>query len=182
MKTTWHVAFLRGINVGKAKRVVMADLRVLIEGLGYGDVRTLLNSGNAVFSATSATASNAAARIEEALAKTLGVSARVTTLTAPELAAIVVENPLLEIADNPSRFLVAVLNDPIDRARLEPLLEQDWGGDALAIGSRVAYVWCAGGILESRLLKAVERALGGAVTSRNWATILKLHALLQGKP
>jgi len=44
------VALLRGINVGKAKRIAMADLRALIEGLGYTDVRTLLNSGNVVFS------------------------------------------------------------------------------------------------------------------------------------
>ena len=71
MKTTRHVALLRGINVGRAKRVAMAELRALIEGLGYGDVRTLLNSGNVVFSASAATAGNAASRIEEALAKKL---------------------------------------------------------------------------------------------------------------
>src|SRR6478736_4542725 len=46
-----HVALLRGINVGKAKRIAMADLRKLCEGLGYEDVSTLLNSGNIVFSA-----------------------------------------------------------------------------------------------------------------------------------
>src|SRR5204863_1567267 len=46
-----HVALLRGINVGTAKRVAMADLRQLMTGLGYSDVRTLLNSGNVVFTA-----------------------------------------------------------------------------------------------------------------------------------
>ena len=44
-----YVALFRGINVGKAKRIAMADLRALLEKLGYTDVRTLLNSGNAVF-------------------------------------------------------------------------------------------------------------------------------------
>ena len=63
---------------------------------------------------------------------------------------------MLGIADDPSRLLVAVLSDPTDRAKLEPLLEQDWAPDALAIGSRVAYVWCSGGILESRLAQANE--------------------------
>jgi len=178
---TLHVALLRGINVGRAKRVAMADLRALVEGLGYGEVRTLLNSGNVVFTASAATAGNAAARIEASLAKKLGVSARVTTLTAAELAGIVGENPMLEIAHDPARLLVAVLNDPTDRAKLEPLLEQDWAPDALALGRRVAYVWCAGGILESRLAQAVGRALGSAATTRNWATILKLHALVQHK-
>ena len=42
MKSSWNVALFRGINVGRAKRVAMADLRALIEGLGYGNVRTLL--------------------------------------------------------------------------------------------------------------------------------------------
>lgn len=54
------VTLLRGINVGKAKRVPMAELRALLAGLGYGDVQTLLNSGNAVF--THANASPAAER------------------------------------------------------------------------------------------------------------------------
>ncbi len=181
MTTTWHIALLRGINVGRAKRVAMADLRALIEGLGYGDVRTLLNSGNVVFSATAGTAGNAASRIEASLAKKHGVSARVTVLTAAELAGIVVENPMLEIAGDPSRLLVSVLSDPSDRARLEPLLEQDWAPDALAMGRRVAYVWCSGGILESRLAQAVGRALGSAATTRNWATILKLQSLMYSK-
>ena len=48
--TRTEIALLRGINVGKAKRVAMAELRALVEKLGYGDVRTLLNSGNVVFS------------------------------------------------------------------------------------------------------------------------------------
>ncbi len=175
------IALLRGINVGRAKRVAMADLRSLVEDLGYGEVRTLLNSGNVVFSASARTAGNAAARIEASLEKKLGVSARVTTLTAAEHAGIVVENPMLEIADDPSRLLVAVLSNATDRARLEPLLEQAWAPDALALGRRVAYVWCAGGILESRLAQAVGRALGSAATTRNWATIVKLHAILLGK-
>ncbi len=179
--TTWHIALLRGINVGRAKRVAMADLRALIEDLGYGEVRTLLNSGNVVFSASARTAGNAAARIEASLEKKLGVSARVTMLTAAELAGIVMENPMLGIADDPSRLLVAVLSDATARARLEPLLEQAWAPDALALGRRVAYVWCAGGILESRLAQAVGRALGSAATTRNWATIVKLHAILRGK-
>ena len=179
MKSTWHVALFRGINVGRAKRVAMADLRALIEGLGYGEVHTLLNSGNVVFTAPAGTAGKAASRIEESLASKLGVSARVTVLTAAELAAIVAGNTLLEIADDHARLLVAVLSDPADRARLEPLLKQDWAPDILSIGGRVAYLWCSGGILESRLAQAVGRVLGDAATTRNWATILKLHSLLQ---
>lgn len=175
-----QVALLRGINVGRAKRVAMADLRALVEGLGYGDVRTLLNSGNVVFTASGVAPGAAAARIEGALAARVGVSSRVTVLTAAELAAAIEENPLLEVADNPSRLLVAFLANAEDR-RLKPLEKQDWSPEALALGPRVAYIWCPEGILASRLLEAVGRALGDGVTTRNWATVTKLQALAESK-
>jgi len=168
---------LRGINVGRAKRVAMADLRALVEGLGYRDVRTLLNSGNVVFTAPPAVQGDPAARIEKSLEKRLGVSARVTVLTAAELAAIVKGNPLLGVAGDHSRLLVVVLNDAADRTKLQPLLKQEWAPDVLALGKRVAYVWCSEGILESRLAETISRLLRDASTARNWATILKRHAL-----
>ena len=174
------VALVRGINVGKAKRIAMEDLRALVEGLGYGDVRTLLNSGNLVFTAAeSAPKGDPAARIEKALEQQLGVSARVLAISAAELDTIVTENPLLEQMKDPSRLLVAVLQSPADRASLEPLLEQDWGADALALGTRSAYLWCEEGILASPLPEMLAKAVKQRTTTRNWSTILKLQRLLQ---
>ncbi len=176
-----HVALLRGINVGRAKRVAMADLRALVEGLGYGNVRTLLNSGNVVFTVPPRLAkNNAAKKIEAELEKQCGFSARVTVLSALELTQVVAENSLLKVATDPARMLVAVPANPADRTLLAPLMKQDWGRDTLAIGKRAAYLWCATGVLESRLAAAVNRALGDAVTARNWATIVKLAALTKG--
>jgi uncharacterized protein (DUF1697 family) len=172
-----HVALLRGINVGRAKRIAMADLRALVEDLGYRDVRTLLNSGNVVFTTPRGVRGAADARIEKAMAARLGVSARVTVLTVAELAAVVARNPLGTLARNPSLMLVAVLRTPSDRSRLAPLAKQDWAPEALALGPRVAYLWCPGGSLKGRLWPGVERVLGDAVTTRNWATMTKLHAL-----
>jgi len=175
-----HVALLRGINVGRAKRVAMAELRALVEGLGYRDVRTLLNSGNVVFTAPRTAPATAAARIEAALAERLGVAARVTALTAAELAAAVAGNPLLAADRDPARLLVAVLADPADRRLLAPLTGEDWSPEAVALGARVAYLWCPEGVLASRLPEAVGRALGDGVTTRNWATMTKLDALVRG--
>lgn len=172
-----HVALIRGINVGRAKRIAMADLRALVEDLGYRDVRTLLNSGNVVFTTPRLAPGAAEARIENAMSARIGISARVTVITAAELAAAIARNPLGKVAHNPSRMLVAVLRDPKDRSRLAPLARQDWAPEALAIGPRVAYLWCPGG-LESPLWDAVGRALGDGVTTRNWATMTKLHALV----
>lgn len=174
-----YVALIRGINVGTAKRVAMADLRALVAGFGYTEVRTLLNSGNVTFTSR-ATPKAAADRLQKAMAADLGVTARVIVLTAAEVSRIVQENPLSDVADNPSRLMLSILASPADRGRLTPLLTQKWGRETLALGSRVAYIWCPDGILESKLSVAVSKALGEAVTTRNWATTLKIHALLQG--
>jgi len=177
---TRQIALLRGINVGRAKRVAMADLRVLFEGLGYREVSTLLNSGNVVFTASGKSAVAATAvRIEKALVEKLGVASRVFVLDAADLATMVAENPHGKIAHDPSRFLLAVTATASDHAKLALLEKQVWKPDALAVGKRVAYLWCADGLIESKLAQAVNRTLGEAVTTRNWATMNKLLALAQ---
>jgi uncharacterized protein (DUF1697 family) len=176
-----HVALIRGINVGKAKRVAMSDLRALVEDLGYRDVRTLLNSGNVLFTVPASERKDPATRIEKAITARLGISARVTVLTGEELADVVARNPFGRVADDPSRLLVTVLIDPEHRKRLLPLARQEWVPELLSVGARAAYLWCPQSMLESRLFMAVSRLLGDGATTRNWATMTKLHALLQAR-
>jgi len=171
------VALLRGINVGKAKRVAMADLRSLVEGLGYGDVRTLLNSGNVVFSSAKGDAKAAARRVEKEIALRLGVDSRVTVIGAVELSAVVAKNPLGKIATNPSRHMVAFFPDAAGPGKLAALAAQRWSPEAIVLGVRVAYVWCPAGILESPLFKELSRQMKDGVTTRNWGTVTKLEAL-----
>ena len=173
-----HVALIRGINVGRAKRVAMADLRELLAELGYGEVRTLLNSGNVVFSAGREKPNRIGTRIEASMRERLGVSAPVTVLTAAAFATVVEENRLAKVAKDPARFLVAFCNDAGRLEQLGPLTRQRWSPEALAVGSVAAYLWCASGILESRLAEAVGRVLGESTTTRNWTTVTKIHALL----
>lgn len=173
-----HVALLRGINVGTAKRVAMEELRALMSGMGYGDVRTLLNSGNVVFSANGRSG-DPSRRIGAEIEKQLGVKSRVTVLTAAELDVAVRGNSLLKVATHPSRLLVGVLASRDDRARLEPLARQRWRGERLALGERVCYLWCPDGAAKSRVMVEVEKVVGDAITSRNWGTIQKLHGLMQ---
>ena len=173
-----HVALIRGINVGRAKRVAMADLRGLLAELGYGEVQTLLNSGNVIFSAGREKASRIGERIEVAMRERLGVSARVTVLTAAAFSTVIEENRLGEVARDPARFLVAFCSDAGRLKQLAPLTRQDWSPDALAVGSVAAYLWCASGILESRLAETVGRVLGESTTTRNWTTVTKIHAAL----
>ncbi len=177
--TTRCVALFRGINVGRAKRVAMADLRSMFSDLGYSDVRTVLNSGNVVFTMVADPVEGVSEVIEAELERRTGFSARVTVLSASDLAGIFEQNPLVEVATNPSRLLVAVLRDPADLELLTQLSERDWGPDQLAFGTRVAYLWCPDGVLASRLAEAVGRLVDDRVTTRNWATVTKLVGMVQ---
>lgn len=177
MNSQCYVALLRGINVGRAKRIAMADLRVLVEGLGYTGVRSLLNSGNVVFRAAGATAQEAAREIEEALVLKLGVAARVFVLAREELGAIIDGNPLLDVATDHSRLIVFLLGAASQRDRLAALDGRDWGCERLVLGERAAYVWCPDGMLDSAAATSLGKLLGDGSTSRNWNTLLKLHAL-----
>lgn len=176
-----HVALMRGINVGKAKRIAMADLRALAEGLGYTEVATLLNSGNLVFSAAARSGATAAARIQACIDSDLGVACKVTVLSAPQWQAVLDDNPLTGKMTDPSRLLVAVWRDSAGREATERFMQHDWAPDAVACGRYAAYLWCSEGILASRAAVALDRQLRDGITSRNWATALKIQALLAAR-
>jgi uncharacterized protein (DUF1697 family) len=156
----------------------MADLRRVFEDLGYEDVRTLLNSGNVVFTVRKAPSRDHATRVQKAIGDRLGVRSRIVVLTRAEVADAVAANPLASIADNPSRLLMLAFADSDAVAALEPLLKERWAPEALALGKRVAYLWCARGIGVSRLWTMVNRAIGDGGTARNITTMTKLLAIL----
>ena len=180
MTDVTYFGLLRGVNVGRSTRVAMADLRALVEQLGYRGVRTILNSGNVVFAGPRASVARVAGQIERALAKHLGVPVTVVVLTAPEFADAVAANPLVKIASDRSRLVFAVPSNPKDLVRLNPLIEKDWAPEALAAGPRAAYFWCPGGFIDSPVAEAVRRTLGDSATMRNWATVGKILTLAAG--
>jgi len=168
------VALLRGINVGRAKRLAMADLRRVAVSLGWTDVSTVLATGNLVFTSTRGTPARLASKLEDALLSDLGLTTRVVVLSADQVATVTREQPFGATADNPSRVLVAAYIDSAARTALAPLTKQSWAPGALALGSHAAYLWCPEGALASPLAQAVTRAAKDGITSRNWATWRKL--------
>jgi len=174
-RTVPCIALLQGINVGRARRVAMSALRDLLEALGLRDVRTLLNSGNAVFRGSPGVEATALA-IRAAIEARFGFSVPVIVITAEQLKAIVAENGLPQATGDPSRLLVAFLSTraALDRAR--DMLAQSWAPEALAVGSQAAYVWCVNGVAASPLMRALAQLDTGVATARNWTTVLKLQA------
>lgn len=171
------VVLLRGVNVGKAKRVPMAELRSLLSGLGYMGVTTLLNSGNAVFRSAKGSPARHAAGIAAAISDQLHVEVPVIVKSAKELATIVSENPIAAEAQEHSRFLVLFVQDTKVLSGLAAIESLVAPPEQFAIGKNAAYLLCAAGILESKAGKALLATAGRTATTRNWATVLKLQAL-----
>ena len=178
--TVW-VALLRAVNLGPHGRVHMADLRSLLTGLGFEDVRTIVQTGNAVFRAAGK-AESIEAKIEAALAGPLGVKTPVMVRTAAEWRALVKANPYPEAAkDDPAHLVVMPLKARPEAGRLETLRAAIQGNETVELEGREAYFTYPDGIGTSKLTSAlVERRLGVTGTARNWNTTLKIAAALDG--
>ena len=175
---TTYAGLVRGINVGKARRLAMADLRELVKAEGFTDPRTLLNSGNVVFAGAKHPFPRLAARLESAIETRAGFRPHVVVVDAAWVDTVIRENPLTQ-ADNPARLLVGFVQDTDRLQSLGELTSRDWGSEALAVGSRAVYIWMPEGILESRVLSEVATRIGPWITTRNWTTVLKLQALMR---
>jgi len=157
----------------------MADLRKILGVLGFTNVATLLNSGNAVFDGADEDPAAVASRIRAAVLKKLGVDAPVVVKTAQDIAAVIAGNKLGKIASDPSRLLVAVSSEPESLAQLARLAKSDWKGEPVHVGKHAAYVWCPDGSLQSKVGLAMLGGFKDSVTTRNWATFQKIDALLK---
>ncbi len=166
MPNSTYIALIRGINVGGHKKLSMADLKSACESLGYTDVRTLLNSGNVIF--TAAKAPNAAD-----LEKKLGIDVRVILRTPAELAKAIERNPL---KGEPNRLMLMFL----EKASAKKL---DWPGpEQTHLDGRHLYLYYPEGQGTTKLTNVfIERQLGVAGTTRNWNTVTKLLALTHPK-
>ena len=173
-----YAALLRGINVGKAKPVAMADLRALLEGLGYTEVGTLLRSGNAVFT-TRATVRTVERAIEKALATEIAADVSCLARTRAEVDAVLAGDPFAGVATNGSRYLALFLSEQPAAKLLAAHDPTELAPDEIVVGDRVIYHWCPDGFLAAPALGPfVEKHLGVRATGRNWNTVTKLAELL----
>jgi len=170
---TTHVALLRGINVGTAKRVAMAELRELAESLGHTDVATHLNSGNLLLS-TAEDAGTLRQRLEQGIEERFGLHADVVVRSVAELAAALAANPFPD--GDPSRVTIAFLAGPAPVGTAERLAVHASEDEPVVVGGREVYVEYGHGQADSRLAAAFVRALGVPATVRNLRTVTALVA------
>jgi uncharacterized protein (DUF1697 family) len=172
-----YAVLLRGVNVGGRNKVAMTDLRRILAELGYADVQTHLQSGNAVLSGEPP-ATALASDIGAALDAQLGLRCAVLIRTGADLAEVVAGNPLGREPDNPSHYFVAFLSAAPDAAAVTRLQDQDFGPDRAWIQGCHGYMWCPNGMANTKLTYALlEKRLGVVATARNWNTVRKLAEL-----
>jgi uncharacterized protein (DUF1697 family) len=180
MATTRQVALLRGINVGKHNRIAMGQLRELVTGLGYRDVSTHLQSGNLLVTSTRSP-DRLARDVKAAIAREVGLTIEVLVRTRDEIADVVHRSAEITAATDPSRYLIGFLFAAPDPSALDGLDPADLAPDEFRLHGRELYLWCADGILDSRITKVPwEKRLGVAATMRNQRVVTRLLELLDG--
>jgi uncharacterized protein (DUF1697 family) len=175
-----YALLLRGVNVGTKNSLPMADLRSMLADVGCTGVRTLVQSGNAVFD-TGLSESALTEAIERALEAYMGRPIATTLRTADRMGAIVDGNPFATVATNPANLCVTFLSHPPVAAETAPLHARSWAPELFQVVGREIYTWHPDGQGRSPLATALGKLpLRGAVTTRNWNTVRKLKELLDG--
>lgn len=171
------IALLQGINVGKYKRISMADFKAIIADLGGEDATTIANSGNVVFRHDdSRGAEELRLVIENNVSEHVGVNIPTITRTSEEMQQVVAANPYPDVAD-PKCLHVDFLLEPVDHALDGITL----GQDHITMIGREIYMHLPNKMSGSTYdAKSLNKRLGTHHTSRNWNTITKLLDLSKG--
>jgi uncharacterized protein (DUF1697 family) len=155
----------------------MAELRSALEGAGFEDVATYVQSGNVVLSSGDSAAKVARA-VERLIKKEFGLEIPVVVRTRTQMAQVVKRNPLGKVAKNPKRYQVSFLEKRPSAALVRQLEEVADSGERLAAHGREIYAWHPEGVARSKLWAALAgKGLGVTATARNWTTVTKLLEL-----
>jgi uncharacterized protein (DUF1697 family) len=176
------VALLAAVNVGKRK-VPMADLRDLLAGLGYRDVRTYLASGNAVFSVPGDAAeaddpTAIAARISAALADRFGFDVPCLVRTEAYLRAVIKACPFPADTLEGKQLHAIFYSTDVAADRYADLDQAAFLPEEFRLGDQVMYLYAPNGLGRSELAAALSKPAGRLkgilATGRNWNTVKAL--------
>ncbi|MDQ0598091.1 uncharacterized protein (DUF1697 family) [Streptomyces canus] len=174
---TTYAALLRGINVGGARKVPMAELRTLMEGLGHAGVRSHLQSGQAVFTAGHGDEESLAAELTAAIEKHFGFSVDVIVRDHAYLAAIADACPFPAAELEGKQLHVTYFSQPVDADRFAAIDQPAFLPEEFKLGDRALYLYAPNGLGRSKLAEQLARPRvnkGLIATTRNWNTVVKL--------
>ncbi len=177
---TMRIALLRGVNVGGNKKVSMAELKAMIEALGFTEVKTLLQSGNVVFRAGGEAEAVLEAHLEAETEKRLGLKTSYLVRDVAQWRAIIDACPFPKEAQaEPSRTLVTIGRNAMPAEALDAVRAVLLPYEKLKAVERQVYAYFGEGMGQSKAAELLNRkAVKAVATGRNWNTVLKIGALL----
>jgi uncharacterized protein (DUF1697 family) len=151
----------------------MPDLKVAFEAVGFTDVRTLLSSGNVVFTARAGSEAALQRKAEAAMTKRLGRSFLTIIRSVDELREILDSDPYqaFRLPTAAKRIVTFLRDQPASTLILPPEVD---GARILAVDGRTifsAYVPSPKGPV---FMTLIERTFGSEVTTRTWDTVAKV--------
>jgi uncharacterized protein (DUF1697 family) len=174
--STW-IALFRGINVGGRNILPMKELVRDLEALELEDVRTYIQSGNAVFRSSGEAAADLGARIAAKVEERHGFRPHVLVLSAGQLRDAIESNPFPEAEGEPKTLHLSFLASPAEAPDVASLNELRSPSERFHLTDTVFYLHAPDGIGRSKLAAKVEKLLGVAATARNWRTVRKLRQM-----
>ena len=170
---TW-IALLRGINVGGKNVLKMKELVACLESAGCSDVKTYVQSGNAVFKNAESNALTLGGIIEKVLKEKREIEARVLVLGIDEVGRAMSSNPYPHAEENPSVLHLFFLSEPAQSPDIKSMNTLKTDSESFVLTDRVFYLHAPYGIGRSKLAARVERLLGVDATARNWRTVSRV--------
>lgn len=171
-----YVALLYSIVLGPGKRLVMADLRAMAEGLGFASPRTLVATGNLVFEAADAPVDDIEARLEEGFRQRFEKHVDIIVRTADAWQRLAAKNPFPEVKGN--EVGVRVMRQPLAEGALSMLRQKADPGTRLAAVDGDLWIDFGGEASTTKLLSHLTAKKLGTGTLRNANTVNRLCPLL----
>lgn len=173
------IAILRGINVGGKRKILMADLKLLMEGLGYQNIQTYIQSGNVIFNADDKLQNKEIEQeIENAILEKFSFEVPVIVLSKDEIENAVAKNPFYKADADINKLHLTFLNEVPDKDKQEIAESFDYSPDQFKIIRKYAFIYCEDSYHKSKLTNDFfEKKLKVKATTRNWKTVLKLWEL-----
>jgi uncharacterized protein (DUF1697 family) len=175
---TTYISMLRGINVGRHKKVKMKDLKDLYQSLNLNDVKTYIQSGNVVFQSPDSTPSKLKEEIENKIKEVFGFDVPVFIRSKEEFQKIIEDNPFKK--EDIKHLHVTFLSDPLTEKPVKEKLIQEINkikdkSEDLSISDDEIYLYLPNGYGRTKLSNDFfEKKLKVSATTRNWRTVNKL--------
>lgn len=173
------VALFRGINVGGHHLLPMKQLTTMLQGAGFENVRTYIQSGNVVFESRKGSARALSEQIADLVAKQHHFAPSVIVCSARALASAAAANPFAKQTTTPQWVHLVFLAQTPRQPDLAGLEQLKVGEEAFALHGKVLYLYTPHGAGNSKLAARAERLLGVPATARNWLTVTKLLQMQQ---